>query len=62
MLYFSEASRMKYIFKSFDDASARVDTPVLTNISLDTSIPSEKDLEEIKQLNVIDEEKEQCWQ
>jgi len=53
---------MKYIFKSFDDALARVDTPVLTNISLDTSIPSEKDLEEIKQLNVIDEEKEQCWQ
>jgi len=44
MLYFSEASRMKYIFKSFDDASTRVDTLVFTNISLDTSIPSEKDL------------------
>jgi len=40
-----------------------VNTPVLTNTSLDTSIPSEKDLEEIKQfpvqLNVTDEEKEQ---
>jgi len=38
-----------------------VDTPIFTNISLDTSIPREKDLEEIKQLNVTDEEKEQCW-
>jgi len=27
-----------------------VNTPVLTNTSLDTSIPSENDLEEIKQL------------
>jgi len=32
MLYFSEASRMKYIFKFFDDASTRVDTPIFTNI------------------------------
>jgi len=44
---------------SFDNASTPVNTPVLTNTSLDTSIPSEKDLEEIKQLNVTDEEKEQ---
>jgi len=35
-----------------------INTPVLTNTSLDASIPSEKDLEEIKQLNVTDEEKE----
>jgi len=40
-------------------ASTPVNTPVLTNTSLDTNIPSEKDLEEIKQLNVTDEEKEQ---
>lgn len=43
---------------SFDDAST-VNTPVLMSTSLDTSIPSEEDLEEIKQLNVTDEEKEQ---
>jgi len=44
---------------SFDDALTPVNTPVLTNTLLDTSIPSEEDLEEIKQLNVTDEEKEQ---
>jgi len=44
---------------SFDDASTPVNTPVLTNTSLNTSIPNEEDLEEIKQLNVTDEEKEQ---
>jgi len=43
----------------FDDASTPVNISVLTNTSLDTSIPSKKDLEEIKQLNVTDEEKEQ---
>jgi len=37
-----------------------VNTPVLTNTSLDTSIPSENDLEEIKQLNVTDKKKKQC--
>lgn len=44
---------------SFDNASIPVNTPILTSTSLDTSIPSEEDLEEIKQLNVTDEEKEQ---
>lgn len=45
---------------SFDDASTRINTPVLTNASLNTSISSEEDLEEIKhELNVTDEEKEQ---
>ncbi|XP_011343559.1 protein CLEC16A homolog isoform X2 [Ooceraea biroi] len=41
------------------DAASMVNTPVLMNTSLDTSVPSEDDLEEIKQLNVTDEEKEQ---
>jgi len=44
---------------TFDGASTPVNTLVLTNTSLDTSILSEKDLEEIKQLNVTNEEKEQ---
>jgi len=45
---------------SFDDASISINTPVLTNTSLNTSISSEEDLEEIKhELNVTDEEKEQ---
>jgi len=38
-----------------------VKTPILTNTSLDTSILNEKALEESKQLNVTDEEKEQPW-
>ncbi|XP_077260049.1 C-type lectin domain containing ema isoform X1 [Temnothorax americanus] len=44
---------------SFDDASTSVNTPVLMSTPLNTSIPSEEDLEEIKHLNVTDEEKEQ---
>lgn len=44
---------------SFDDASTPIDTPVLMSTPLNTSIPSEEDLEEIKHLNVTDEEKEQ---
>lgn len=40
---------------SFDDSSIPVNASVLMN----TSIPSEEDLEEIKHLNVTDEEKEQ---
>ncbi|XP_012230191.1 protein CLEC16A homolog isoform X2 [Linepithema humile] len=43
---------------SFSDSST-ANTPVLISTPLDTSIPSEDDLEEIKQLNVTDEEKEQ---
>jgi len=63
MFYFSETSRSlgwdTSLNTSFDDASTPINTPVLTNTSLDTSILSEKDLAEIKQLNVTDEEKEQ---
>ncbi|KAG5322659.1 CL16A protein, partial [Pseudoatta argentina] len=45
---------------SFDDASTPINTPVLTNTSLNISNSSEEDLEEIKhELNVTDEEKEQ---
>lgn len=44
---------------SFDDASTPINTPVLMSTPLNTSIPSEEDLEEIKHLNVTDEEKEQ---
>ncbi|XP_011866903.1 PREDICTED: protein CLEC16A isoform X2 [Vollenhovia emeryi] len=44
---------------SFDDASTPVNTPDLISTPLNTSVPSEEDLEEIKQLNVTDEEKEQ---
>ncbi|XP_011068919.1 PREDICTED: protein CLEC16A isoform X2 [Acromyrmex echinatior] len=45
---------------SFDDTSTPINTPVLTNTSLNISNSSEEDLEEIKhELNVTDEEKEQ---
>ncbi|XP_025991372.1 protein CLEC16A homolog isoform X1 [Solenopsis invicta] len=44
---------------SFDDASTPVNTPVLTSTPVNTSMASEEDLEEIKHLNVTDEEKEQ---
>lgn len=44
---------------SFDDASTPVNTSVLMSTPQNTNIPSEEDLEEIKQLNVTDEEKEQ---
>lgn len=54
-----ECQEFNHPSTSFDNASTPVNTPVLTNTSLDTSIPSEEDLEEIKQLNVTDEEKEQ---
>jgi len=43
---------------SFSDSST-ANTPVLMSTPLDTSVPSEDDLEEMKQLNVTDEEKEQ---
>ncbi|KYM98898.1 PREDICTED: protein CLEC16A [Cyphomyrmex costatus] len=44
---------------NFDDASP-INTPVHTSTLSDiTSLPSEEDLDEIKQLNVTDEEKEQ---
>lgn len=41
------------------DAASTVNTPTLTNTPLNRNIPHEEDLEEIKQLNVTDEEKEQ---
>lgn len=41
------------------DVSTPVNTPVLISTPPNTSIPSEEDLEEIKHLNVTDEEKEQ---
>ncbi|XP_012537473.2 protein CLEC16A homolog isoform X1 [Monomorium pharaonis] len=52
-----EVQKFNHPSTSFDDASTSVNTPVLTPVS--TSIASEEDLEEIKQLNVTDEEKEQ---
>lgn len=54
-----ELQELNHPSTSFDDASTPINTPVLMSTPLDTSIPSEEDLEEIKHLNVTDEEKEQ---
>lgn len=53
-----ESQECNHPSTSFSDTST-VNTPILISTPLDTSIPSEDDLEEIKQLNVTDEEKEQ---
>ncbi|XP_011641584.1 protein CLEC16A homolog [Pogonomyrmex barbatus] len=44
---------------SFSDVSNSINSPTLVSTSADTSISSEENLEEMKQLNVTDEEKEQ---
>lgn len=53
-----ESQECNHPSTSFSDSST-ANTPVLISTPLDTSIPSEDELEEIKQLNVTDEEKEQ---
>ncbi|KAL6259939.1 hypothetical protein P5V15_009849 [Pogonomyrmex californicus] len=44
---------------SFSDVSNSINSPTLVSTSADTSVSSEENLEEMKQLNVTDEEKEQ---
>ncbi|KAL0123858.1 hypothetical protein PUN28_006002 [Cardiocondyla obscurior] len=51
----NELHELNHPSTSFDDAS----TSVLMSTSLNSSIPSEENLKELKQLNVTDEEKEQ---
>lgn len=53
-----ESQESNHPSTSFDVAST-INTPVLMSTPLDTSVPSEEDLEEMKQLNITDEEKEQ---